>query len=158
MFDIEYPYHSLFFNKVAGLKPTTLLKKRLCDRHFPMNFAKFLRVPIFTEHLQWMLLIVKLNPPRFYQAVQNRMEFLTNNRTGSSIYASIFTRIELIYTCLVFYALDQLHIILKLSSKQNIIFLAAKGLLISPITVVSFRGRFQVTNASLASLISFFLF
>ena len=34
---------SLFFNKVAGLRPTTLLKKRLWCRCFPVNFAKFLR-------------------------------------------------------------------------------------------------------------------
>ena len=34
---------TLFFNKVAGLKPTTLLKKRLWHRCFPVNFAKSLR-------------------------------------------------------------------------------------------------------------------
>ena len=34
---------SLFLNKVAGLKPATLLKKRLWHRCFPVNFAKFLR-------------------------------------------------------------------------------------------------------------------
>ena len=34
---------SLFFNKVAGLRPATLLKKRLWHRCFPVNFAKFLR-------------------------------------------------------------------------------------------------------------------
>ena len=32
---------SLFFNKVAGLRPATLLKKRC----FPESFAKFLRKP-----------------------------------------------------------------------------------------------------------------
>ena len=32
-----------FINKVAGLRPGILLKKRLCHRCFPMNFAKFLR-------------------------------------------------------------------------------------------------------------------
>ena len=36
---------SLFFNKVAGLRPATLLKKRLWRRCFPMNFTNFLRVP-----------------------------------------------------------------------------------------------------------------
>ena len=36
---------SLFFNKVAGLRPATLLKKRLWHRCFPVNFAKFLRTP-----------------------------------------------------------------------------------------------------------------
>ena len=34
-----------FFNKVAGLTPATLLKKRLWYRCFPVNFAKFLRTP-----------------------------------------------------------------------------------------------------------------
>ena len=34
---------SLFFNKVAGLRPATLLKKRLWHTCFPVNFAKFLR-------------------------------------------------------------------------------------------------------------------
>ena len=38
---------SLFFNKVVGLRPATLLKKRLWDRCFPMNFVKFLRSPLF---------------------------------------------------------------------------------------------------------------
>ena len=36
---------SLFFNKVAGLRPATLLKKRLWHRCFPVNFVKFLRTP-----------------------------------------------------------------------------------------------------------------
>ena len=34
---------SLFFNKVAGLRPAALLKKRLWHRCFPVNFSKFLR-------------------------------------------------------------------------------------------------------------------
>ena len=36
---------SLLFNKVAGLRPATLLKKRLWHRCFPVNFEKFLRIP-----------------------------------------------------------------------------------------------------------------
>ena len=36
---------SLFFNKVAGLRSVTLFKKRLWQRRFPVNFAKFLRTP-----------------------------------------------------------------------------------------------------------------
>ena len=35
----------IFFNKIAGLRPLTLLKKRLWHRCFPVNFAKFLRTP-----------------------------------------------------------------------------------------------------------------
>ena len=49
-------YPRLFFNKVADLRPATLLKKRLWHRCFPVNFVKFLRTPLFTEHLWWLLL------------------------------------------------------------------------------------------------------
>ena len=34
---------SLIFNKVADMRPVTLLKKKLWHRRFPMNFAKFIR-------------------------------------------------------------------------------------------------------------------
>ena len=47
---------SLFFNKVAGLRPATLLKKRLWYRCFLVNFVKFLRTLFFSEHLRWLLL------------------------------------------------------------------------------------------------------
>ena len=47
---------SLFFNKVAGLRPPTLFKKRLWHRCFPMNYAKFLKTPFIIEHLWWLLL------------------------------------------------------------------------------------------------------
>ena len=49
---------SFLFNKVAGLRPATLLKKRLWHRYFPVNFARFLRTPFFTEHLRWLPLKV----------------------------------------------------------------------------------------------------
>ena len=38
------------------LGPATLLKKRPLNRYFPVNFAKFLRTPFFTEHVRWLLL------------------------------------------------------------------------------------------------------
>ena len=37
------------FNKVAALRSATLLKKRLWDSCFPVNFVKFLRTPFLTE-------------------------------------------------------------------------------------------------------------
>ena len=46
----------LFFNKVAGLRPAFLLKKRLWQRFFPVNFVKFLRTPFFMERFWWLLL------------------------------------------------------------------------------------------------------
>ena len=47
---------SLYFNKVAGLRPATLLKQRLWHRCFLVNIAKFLGTPFFTEHFWWLLL------------------------------------------------------------------------------------------------------
>ena len=46
----EYLCQSLFFNKVACLRPLTLFKKRLWGRCFPVNFVKLLKTPIFIEH------------------------------------------------------------------------------------------------------------
>ena len=46
---------SLFLNKVSGLRPVILLKKRLWHRCFPANFGKFLQ-HLFIEHLRWLLL------------------------------------------------------------------------------------------------------
>ena len=47
---------SLFFNKVAHLRPATLLKRRLWQSWFPLNFVIFLRTPFYIEHLWWLLL------------------------------------------------------------------------------------------------------
>ena len=49
---------SLFFNKVAGLRPATLLKKKLLHRCFPANVGKFLRTSFLIEHSRWLLLSV----------------------------------------------------------------------------------------------------
>ena len=49
-------HQSFFFDKVSGLRPATLLKKRCWYRSFPVSFAKFLRTPFFKEHLWWLLL------------------------------------------------------------------------------------------------------
>ena len=50
------PVPGSLFNKVAGLRSATLLKKRLWDGCFLVNFAKFLGTPFFIEHLWWLLL------------------------------------------------------------------------------------------------------
>ena len=46
------PVSEYFLNKVADLKPATLLKKILWDRCFFVNFAKFIGIGFFTEHLR----------------------------------------------------------------------------------------------------------
>ena len=40
---------SLCFNKVAGLRPALLLKKRIWHRPFPVNFVKFLETPFLNR-------------------------------------------------------------------------------------------------------------
>ena len=50
---------SLFFNKVSGLRPATLLKKRLWHRYFPVNFVKFLRISFLRNTSGRLLLVCK---------------------------------------------------------------------------------------------------
>ena len=40
-----------FFNKVGGLRPATLLNKRLQHKCFPVNFVKSFKNTFFTKHL-----------------------------------------------------------------------------------------------------------
>ena len=47
----KHLYQSFFFDKVAGLRPATLLKKRLWHKCFSMNFGKFLRTPFLQTPL-----------------------------------------------------------------------------------------------------------
>ena len=51
---------SFFFNKVAGLRHATLLKKTLWHRCFPVNFVKFLRRPFLQNTSARLLLDVDL--------------------------------------------------------------------------------------------------
>ena len=46
----------LFFNKVADLRPATLLKKRLWHRFFPLNSMKFLSTPFLQNTSERLLL------------------------------------------------------------------------------------------------------
>ena len=50
---------SLFFNKFAGLR---LIKERFWHMYFLVNFAKFLRPPIYFEQLRWLFLVVSNQP------------------------------------------------------------------------------------------------
>ena len=49
---------SLLFNNVAGLKPETLLKKRLWHRCFSVSFAKFLTTPFLQNTSERLLLFI----------------------------------------------------------------------------------------------------
>ena len=56
----KHLYQSLFFYKVPDLSPATLLKKRLWQRCFPVNFAKFSGTP-FLQNTPGRLLLIKSN-------------------------------------------------------------------------------------------------
>ena len=49
--------HEVFCEK--GLRPATLLKKRLWHRCFSVDFVKFLKTPFLTERLWWLLLAIR---------------------------------------------------------------------------------------------------
>ena len=62
-------HQRLFFITVAGLRPATLLKKRLGHKCFPVNLAKFLRIP-FLQNTSGRLLLTKnffLTLRRFFE-------------------------------------------------------------------------------------------
>ena len=65
-FTEKHLWKSFFFNKVAGLRPATLLKRRPWRRCFPVKFVKFLRPPYLREHLQWLLLHIWTCPMKKY--------------------------------------------------------------------------------------------
>ena len=46
------------------LKKVFLLKKRLWQRCFPVNFAKFLRTHFLIEHLRWLLTYLQKSFPQ----------------------------------------------------------------------------------------------
>ena len=69
---------SLFFNKVAGLKPETLLKRRLWHRYFPVKFTKFLRTPFLWNTSGRLLLEVANNIQ--YNFVKSNTFLLTSTQ------------------------------------------------------------------------------
>ena len=50
---------TVFFLIKLQARSATFFKKRLWQRRFPVNFAKFLRTPSFIEHLWWLLLYLR---------------------------------------------------------------------------------------------------
>ena len=56
-FTVKHLCQSLFFNKIAGLRSATLLKKRLWRRCFPVYFVEFLTTP-FLQNTSGRLLLL----------------------------------------------------------------------------------------------------
>ena len=55
-FTVNHLCQNLFFNKVADLRAATLLKKKVRDRCFPVNFLTYLRIP-FLQNTSGRLLL-----------------------------------------------------------------------------------------------------
>ena len=102
----KHLHQSLFFN--IGLRPATILKKRLWHRCFPVNFAKFLRTPFLTEYRWWLLLKLMLlinnssiNSPMLFIFETSRLvllkkeEFELLNYYKSGICSCIKTRYDI---------------------------------------------------------------
>ena len=60
----KHLYQSLFFNKVAGQRSATLLKKKLWHKCFPVTFVKFLRAPFLQNTSGRLFLKVNLEGGR----------------------------------------------------------------------------------------------
>ena len=82
-FTRKHLYQGLFFNKVAGLRPATSLKKRPWQRCFPMNFVKFSRAPF--SHRTHLVAASELR-----QSIQER--------TNQNLCRAAFKKFEVIAT------------------------------------------------------------
>ena len=73
---------SLFFSKVAGLRPAALVKKRLWHRCFPVNFVKFLRTP-FLQSTSGRLLLYNFQTI-FESSSKNKTQLEINSISKAS--------------------------------------------------------------------------
>ena len=112
---------SHFFNKVTGLRSTTLLKKKLQHRYFPVIFAKFLRTPFFTEQFWWLLLniylklidcVISSNSRKGRELVSSLKNSAKNELEMSVInYTIIWTDFILILFSILFSILKKIEIV-----------------------------------------------
>ena len=65
------------FNKAAGLRSGTLVKKRLQHRCFPVSITKFLRIPIFENICEWLSLYFRIYKKKFL-----KNEKMANQKLG----------------------------------------------------------------------------
>ena len=72
----------LFFNKIAGLRPATLLRKSLWHGCFLVNFVKFLRTPFFLENLWWLFWILLVSENQSFRKSQPATLLKRDSGTG----------------------------------------------------------------------------
>ena len=74
---------SHFFKKVVGLRPATLLKRRLWHRCFPVIFANFLRTPFLQNTSGRLLLIIYISISFVSLSLDKSNLFLTEDSVYS---------------------------------------------------------------------------
>ena len=72
---------SLFFNKVAGLRPATLLKQEALEEVFPCELCEISNNTFFAEHLWWLLLNIFDHLFLYAAYADDAMFFLENKES-----------------------------------------------------------------------------
>ena len=79
----------------SSLRPETVLKKKLRQRCFLVNFAKFLRTPFLIEHLRWLLLSIFLRIFRaqlffaWYSVCEKKIEAVIQTCSAKKVFLEI---------------------------------------------------------------------
>ena len=88
--------------QASGIRPATLLKKRLWHRCYPMNFATSLRTPFLTEHLRWLPLSEYVQsthrPVLILQAAKKTCHLLRNICDNIAAVTNKICRLAMIHT------------------------------------------------------------
>ena len=75
----ENVYVGVFFDKIADVRPVTLLKSRLQYKCFSVNFAKISKFMCFLEHLRTSVFVSNKTTPKTSEATvpKNRYNWIT---------------------------------------------------------------------------------
>ena len=76
------PVLESLFNKIPDLQACNFIKKRLQHSCFPVNIAKFLKIP-FTEHFRTLLLSVERNTHSFLKLLVFKIQSYTLQKCWS---------------------------------------------------------------------------
>ena len=77
----KHQCQDLFFNKVAGLRLATLLKKTFWHRRFPVSFAKFLRTPFLQNTSGRLLLYINMERKENFAKKMTSLPTLHSSKT-----------------------------------------------------------------------------
>ena len=152
---------SLFFNKVAGLRPETLLKKSVWHRYFHVNFAKFLRTR-FLQNTSGRLLLSRHGPDKLeaFELLKSVLIYcfrMSSQRCNLNMCSSTVYLVPRFFTIVVKKLLNSSATFFIFREKEfcfELKYLDEGG---GVVVVLSVRKDFTVLQISLLSVI-FFIF